>query len=257
MKKLSRQDVTPVWEPRCGRAEMAQAKLTLTWCGHGTFLFTTPQQRRILIDPWLMGNPACPDRLKTVGKLDLILVTHGHSDHTGDAVAIATKTGAPVVANFEVCQWLSRQGIANVLPMNKGGTQHVAGARITMVQALHSSSYVDASGITYLGEAAGYVMACDGAPTVYFAGDTAVFGDMQLIGELYAPEVGVLPIGDLYTMGPREAAKACALLGIRKVVPMHFGTFPALTGTLQTLRTLVEPRGIEVVALDPGESAEL
>ncbi len=236
---------------------MAQARLTLTWCGHGTFLFTTPQGRRILVDPWLKGNPSCPDRLKAVGPLDLILVTHGHSDHAGDAVATASTSGAPIVGNFEVCQWLSRQGVASVLPMNKGGTQQLAGARVTMVQAIHSSSHIDDSGITYLGEAAGYVLGFDGAPTVYFAGDTAVFGDMALIGELYAPVVGVLPIGDLFTMGPREAAKACALLGIKKVVPMHFGTFPALTGTQQALRALVEPGGVEVVALRPGDSADL
>ena len=236
---------------------MALAKLTLTWLGHGTFLFTTPQRRRILVDPWVMGNPACPDHLKSIAPLNLILVTHGHSDHVGDAVEIAAATGAPVVGNFEVCQWLSRRGVARVLPMNKGGTQALAEARVTMVHAIHSSSHVDDAGITYLGEAAGYVLGFDGGPTVYFAGDTAVFSDMQLIGELYKPPVAVLPIGDLYTMGPEAAAKACALVGVKKVVPMHFGTFPALTGTVQALRALVEPLGVEVVALRPGQTAEL
>ena len=236
---------------------MTHAKLALTWLGHGTFLFTTPQQRRILVDPWVKGNPACPDHLKSIASLDLILVTHGHFDHVGDAVEIAAATGAPLVGSFEVCQWLTRRGVSKVLPMNIGGTQVLAGTRITMVHAVHSSSHVDDTGITYLGEAAGYVLGFDGGPTVYFAGDTAVFGDMQLIGELYAPAVAVLPIGDLYTMGPEAAAKACALIGVRKVVPMHFGTFPALTGTQEAFRALVEPKGIDVIALRPGQSVNL
>jgi L-ascorbate metabolism protein UlaG (beta-lactamase superfamily) len=236
---------------------MAHAKTALTWLGHGTFLFRTPQGRRILVDPWVKGNPACPDDQKAIAALDLILVTHGHSDHVGDVVEIAGATGAPVVGCFEVCQWLARRGVSPVLAMNKGGTQFLAGTRVTMVHAVHSSSHIDESGITYLGEAAGYVLGFDPAPTLYFAGDTAVFGDMQLIGELYAPTVAVLPIGDLFTMGPDAAAKACALVGAKRVVPMHFGTFPALTGSVQALRTLVEPRGVEVLELRPGQTVEL
>lgn len=236
---------------------MAHAKTALTWLGHGTFLFRTPQGRRILVDPLVKGNPACPDDKKTLPALDLILATHGHFDHIGDAVEIAAATGAPVAGCFEVCQWLSRRGVAQVLPMNKGGTQLLAGTRVSMVHAVHSSSHIDESGITYLGEAAGYVLGFDPGPTVYFAGDTAVFGDMQLIGELYKPTVAVLPIGDLFTMGPEAAAKACALLAIKRVVPMHFGTFPALTGTVQALRALVEPKGIDVMSMKPGDTVEI
>jgi L-ascorbate metabolism protein UlaG (beta-lactamase superfamily) len=219
-------------------------------------LFTTPQGRRVLADPWVKGNPARPESVKTVAPLDLILVTHGHFDHVGDAVDIAAATGAPVVGNFEVCQWLARQGVKEVRPMNKGGTQRLAGVRVTMVHALHSSSHIDDTGITYLGEAAGYVIRFEGGPTVYFAGDTAIFGDMKLIGELYAPEIGILPIGDLFTMGPMEAARACDLLGVKRVMPMHFGTFPALTGTVEELRALVEPKGITVLAPRPGETVD-
>jgi L-ascorbate metabolism protein UlaG (beta-lactamase superfamily) len=235
---------------------MAHGRLTMTWLGHGTFLFTTPQGRRVLVDPWVQGNPACPDDQKTITTLDLILITHGHFDHIGDAVEIARTTGAPVIANFEICQWLAGQGISTCQAMNKGGTQVVAGVRITMVHALHSSSHIDEHGITYLGEAGGYVLGFEGGPVVYFAGDTAVFSDMKLIGELYRPSIGILPIGDLYTMDPAAAAKACELLGIWQVVPMHFGTFPALTGTEQTLRALVEPKGIKVLTLRPGQPFE-
>ncbi len=236
---------------------MAAAKTALTWLGHGTFLFMTPQGRRILVDPWVKGNPACPEDKKTLPALDLILATHGHFDHVGDAVEIAETSGAPVVGCFEVCQWLSRRGVKQVLPMNKGGTQLLAGVRISMVHAIHSSSHIDDNGITYLGEAAGYVLGFDPGPTVYFAGDTAVFSDMRLIGELYKPGVAVLPVGDLFTMGPEAAAMACSLVGARRVVPMHFGTFPALTGTVQALRALVEPKGIVVTALKPGQTTEL
>ncbi len=236
---------------------MAPQRTALTWLGHGTFLFKTPQGRRILVDPWVKGNPACPEDRKAIPALDLILATHGHFDHVGDAVEIATATGAPIVGCFEICQWLSQRGVKQVLPMNKGGTQFLAGVRVSMVHAVHSSSHIDDSGITYLGDAAGYVIGFDPGPTVYFAGDTAVFGDMRLIGELYAPSVAVLPIGDLFTMGPQAAAMACAFAGVKRVVPMHFGTFPALTGSVQALRALVEPKGIEVLALRPGETAEL
>jgi L-ascorbate metabolism protein UlaG (beta-lactamase superfamily) len=236
---------------------MAHATLTLTWLGHGTFLFTTPQGRRILVDPWVNGNPACPEDQKSITKLDLILVTHGHFDHVGDAVEIAAATGAPVVGIFEVCQWLAQRGVKQVLPMNKGGTQEAAGTRITMVHALHSSSHIDDTGVTYLGEAAGYVLGFDPGPTVYFAGDTGIFADMQIIRELYAPTLAMLPIGDLFTMGPRQAATACALLGVKRVVPMHFGTFPALTGTPDALRALVQPAGVDVLALRPGQSIEV
>jgi len=229
--------------------------LAFTWLGHSTFLFRSPGGKRILIDPWVAGNPACPEPSKRIGDLDLILISHGHGDHTGDAVSIARATGAHVIANYEICLWLEAKGIKNTAPMGHGGTQTVGGISITMVNAVHGSSVVEDGRVIYLGHPAGYVIRFEDGLTVYFAGDTDLFGDMRLIGELYRPAIAFLPIGDRFTMGPAAAARAAELLGVRQVVPMHYGTFPVLTGTPAALRALVEPRGVQVLELRPGETA--
>ena len=229
--------------------------LSFTWLGHATFLFRSPGGKRILIDPWVATNPACPESAKKIGDLDLILLTHGHADHAGDAVSLGRSSGARLVAPHELSVWLQGKGLQHVTGMNPGGTLAVFGLSITMVPAFHSSSAEEGGRIVYLGVAAGYVIRFEDGVTIYFAGDTSIFGDMRLIGEMYRPAIGFLPIGDMYTMGPEQAAKACELLGLRQVVPMHYGTFPALTGTPAKLRELVEPRGIEVLELRPGETA--
>ncbi len=229
-------------------------KLQISWLGHGTFVLTSPGGVRILVDPWLTDNPACPEAFKDIPAVDVILVTHGHSDHIGDLVRAARTTTAPVVGIVELCRWLEAKGIQDVRPMNKGGTQDVRGIGVTMVEAQHSSSTVEDGRTVYLGDPAGYVLRFEDGLVVYFAGDTGLFGDMRLIGETYQPVIGFLPIGDRFTMGPETAARACSLLGIRQVVPMHYGTFPALTGTVERFRELVEPTGVEVLELAPGQT---
>jgi len=231
------------------------ASFSFTWLGHATFLFQSPGGTRIVLDPWMTGNPSSPESAKKLGALDLILVTHGHSDHVGDAVPLARSSRAHVVAPYEVSVWLQGKGLKNVTGMNPGGTLQMLGLSITMVPAIHSSSIEEDGKMLYLGVATGYVIKFENGLTVYFAGDTCVFGDMRLIAELYQPTVAFLPIGDLYTMGPEQAAKACELLAIKQVVPMHYGTFPALTGTPAKLRQLVEPRGVQVLEIKPGEAA--
>jgi L-ascorbate metabolism protein UlaG (beta-lactamase superfamily) len=230
-------------------------RFTYKWLGHATFLFTTPGGKRVLLDPWITGNPVTPDSAKKIGEIDLILLSHGHADHTGDAVSLGRSSGAQVVAPYELSLWLQQKGLKNVTGMNPGGTLRMLGLEITMVQAHHSSSLEEDGRLVYLGVASGYVLKLEDGLTVYFAGDTAVFGDMKLIGEMYRPRIGFLPIGDLYTMGPEQAAMACALLGIEQVVPMHFGTFPALTGTPARLRELLAGKSVEVLELKPGDSS--
>jgi L-ascorbate metabolism protein UlaG (beta-lactamase superfamily) len=229
--------------------------LSFTWLGHSTFLFTSPGGKRILAEPWVASNPACPEPAKKLGHLDLILITHGHSDHTGDAVSIARATGAHVIANYEVCLWLEAKGIQNTAPMGQGGTQTIGNIAITMVNAVHGSSVVEDGRVLALGQAAGFVIRFEDGLTIYFAGDTDIFGDMRLIAELYHPSIAFLPIGDRFTMGPASASRAVELLGVRQVVPMHYGTFPFLTGTVAEFRKLVEPNGVQVLQLRPGETA--
>jgi len=213
--------------------------LEITWLGHATFQFRLDSGEVFVIDPWVEGNPKYPPGHK-FDRIDALLISHGHFDHIHDAVSLAKKFKPAVVAIIETGWWLTSKGVENCSGMNKGGTQAVGPVKVTMTHAVHSGGIQDGDQIIYGGEAAGYILHLPDERTIYFAGDTSVFSDMQLIEKLYRPDLSIIPIGDFYTMGPREAALACRLLNSKKVIPMHFGTFPALTGTPEELARLLQ-----------------
>jgi len=229
--------------------------VTITWLGHGTVLYRSEKGKTVLADAWVDGNPACPQAAKALPPIDLIVITHGHGDHMGDCLAIAKKHAPDIVCIHEIAQYLEAKGVRKVHGMNKGGTQALHGLRVTMVHAVHSSTISEGDRLLPAGEACGYVIEFENGTRVYHAGDTAAFSDMRLIGELYKPTIAALPIGDLYTMSPLEAAAAAKMLGVKAVVPIHHSTFPALTGTPVALRSNLKGSGIDVLELKPGESA--
>jgi L-ascorbate metabolism protein UlaG (beta-lactamase superfamily) len=229
--------------------------MEITWLGHGTFRFRLPSGQVVLLDPWTDGNPAYPQGF-VLPRVDTICLTHGHFDHIHDAVPLAKKFTPEVVAIYETCAWLESKGVEKTRPMNKGGSQKVGDVTVTMTHAVHSCGILDDGKIIYGGEAAGYVMQIGDGRVLYFAGDTNVFSDMQLIEQLYHPELAFLPIGDLFTMSAREAAAACRLLKAKRVIPMHFGTFPPLTGRPEELQKALSGAGTEVWALEPGKAVE-
>lgn len=232
----------------------------ITYLGHATVLIETPGGKRLLLDPWTTGNPRCPEEWKSperLGRLDLILLTHIHNDHAGDAESIVNANpDAGVVAMYEACNWLGGKGAKNLKPMNTGGSQTIDGIRITMTHAIHSSSFEEADGtVVYGGDPVGYILRLENGFTLYAAGDTALFGDMALLRDLYHPELALLPIGDNFTMGPREAAHAARLLGVAQVIPIHYGTFPVLQGTPDEFRQqTMDLPNLTIHALAPGET---
>lgn len=225
----------------------------ITWLGHATVLIRTAKGTNVLIDPFIEQNPKYPKDFVLPSRMHYILLTHGHGDHISDAAPLAAKHGSTIVAIYELAAYMEGKGVAHTMGMNLGGTAQLDDVAVTMVEARHSAGAQDEHGTHYVGVAAGYVLTIDGGPVLYHAGDTAVFGDMQLIRELYHPQVAMLPIGGYYTMGPKDAALAARYLAPEIILPLHFGTFPQLTGTPQELAALVD-NNIKVVLWAPGEA---
>ncbi len=230
----------------------------VTWLGHGTFLFETPEGKKILVDPWLQGNPSCPEEFYDL-EVDAMLITHGHNDHIGDIFTAHERCNGPIVGIFDLTSWLGTKGVPEdkLVGMNIGGRLKLNDLKIevTMTQAVHSSSFNDNGEIVYLGQPAGFVISFSNGKKFYMAGDTALFGDMALIAEMEQPHVAILPIGDFFTMDPQQAAYACKLLNVEHVIPGHFATFPLLTGTPKALSEELERIGVttHVVTAEVGQ----
>jgi L-ascorbate metabolism protein UlaG (beta-lactamase superfamily) len=227
----------------------------ITWFGHSTFRIDTPGGKSLLIDPFLQGNPVCPEELHDPMNVDAVFLTHGHFDHIDDAPRIAIANSAPVVCMFDLSDWLASEGVEEIIGFNLGGTIDVAGIRASMVEARHSSSLASKDGVIYGGLAVGYILEMENGFKIYVAGDTSLFMDMAMIGELYEPDLGILPIGDHFTMNGQHAARACQLLGLQHVIPCHYGTFPSLASNANALtKAAAEIADLQVHVLKPGES---
>jgi L-ascorbate metabolism protein UlaG (beta-lactamase superfamily) len=228
--------------------------MKITWLGHSLFELQFASGEVLITDPWIEENPAYPKGYK-IQRVDAIAISHGHSDHTGDVVPLAKQFEPKVVAIYEVASYFATKGVKNTIGINKGGTIDLGFAKLTMTHAIHSAAIKDGDQILYGGEAAGYVITANDGRKMYFAGDTDVFSDMSLIADLYQPELAFLPIGGHFTMGPHEAAHAARLLKVKTVIPMHYGTFPVLTGRPEDLAARLQNDGIRVWPLKQGEPA--
>ncbi len=226
--------------------------MKITWLGHATFEIGFDGGEVLLLDPWIEGNPAYPKDYE-LKKVDAIALSHAHFDHSDAVMPVAQKFSPKVVAIFETAKFFENKGIQNTIPINKGGTLDLGFVKLTMTNALHSCSIKDGDNLVYGGEAAGYVLTTKDGRKAYFAGDTALFGDMALIGDFFKPELAFLPIGDHFTMGPAQAAQAARMLKVKSVIPMHYGTFPVLTGTPEALEAELGGDGIKVIKLKKAE----
>lgn len=230
-----------------------QSTNAITYAGHSS-VFVEVGGKRVAIDPWLKGNPSCPEKLYSPGALDLIVLSHGHSDHAGDAVRVALECKSALAATYELAMIMIAEGVPQdrVIPMNKGGSVQYGSLTVRLTHAMHSSSYDTKSGPVYAGEACGVIVSSD-SWSVYHAGDTALFSDMKLIGDSYHPDVALLPIGDHFTMGPKEAATAASWVRCNVAIPIHYNTFPLLTGTYDEFSKECALLGVETIELTPGD----
>ena len=217
--------------------------VTITFLGHAGFLLESGQHR-VAIDPFLTGNPVATMKAEDV-RCGFIVLTNGHADHIGDTVAIAKANGAAVAAAFEICDYLTKQGVEKCEPGNPGGKIATDFGWIAFTQAFHSSSFEG----QYMGQPCGVVLNIGGT-TIYHCGDTALFSDMKLIGEIYKPDVAMIPVGDRFTMGPELGAKAAEFIKPKVAIPIHYATWPVLTSDISAFK----PVGVEVKAMKPGES---
>jgi L-ascorbate metabolism protein UlaG (beta-lactamase superfamily) len=224
---------------------------TITWLGHATILVKTSAGTTILIDPYIKNNPKFPKGFALPGSIDLILATHGHADHISDLLAVAKGTETTIVGMPELTSWAEKKGTTHSFPMNYGGSYTFSDVTVSMVEAKHSCGITDGDKLVYGGEAAGYVISVDGGPVLYHAGDTSLFSDMALIRELWTPTFGMLPIGGVFTMDPRSAALAVKLLGLKAVLPIHWGTFPVLTGTPREFKEHLGDFNVQVISVEP------
>jgi len=228
--------------------------MEITWLGHAAVRFRSGDTV-VYVDPWLADNPACPEPEHHPERADAVFLTHGHFDHFGNILDLAERLSPQIFCIHEISVYLESQGIENVIGCNKGGTvAGPGGIEATFVDAVHSSGISADGGIADGGDPGGWILGFPGGLRAYHAGDTTVFGDMALIGELYQPHLGLLPIGGHFTMGPREAARAARMLGLEAVIPIHYGTFPILAGTPEELRAELEGSGIEVISPAAGET---
>ncbi len=240
---------------------MTEENIEITWLGHATTLLEAPDGRNIIIDPWIEDNPGFPGDELPVDHLDCMVLSHGHFDHVGDAPALVEEHQPRVFGIFEVATWLENNGAENVVPMNEGGTfrSDDLNLSLTAVHAQHSSAIMNEDEqLVPGGNPMGWVFEFENDRTIYFSGDTNIFSDMKLISDLYDPDLALLPIGDHFTMGPREAARAMQFLDVDQVIPVHYGTFDVLTGTPEKLRKHLPSDLANIVnPIDPGESALL
>jgi L-ascorbate metabolism protein UlaG (beta-lactamase superfamily) len=223
----------------------------ITWLGHATFALEFESGQVLVLDPWITGNPVYPPSHK-LARVDAIALSHGHMDHVNDVLPLSKEFEPKIVAMVEVASYFESKGAPNTIGMNKGGTVDLGFVKLTMTHALHSSSIQDGDKTIYAGEAAGFILTFQDGRKAYFAGDTAVFSEMGIYADLYQPELAILPIGDHYTMGPNEAAYAARLLKVKQVIPMHYGTFPALAGKPEDLEALLDKDAIKVWTLEKG-----